>query len=315
MKIYALNFEEGRILKETRLIITGATGLTGSLFLSHLAKVSPQAEVICLVRPTSDRSVIDNLNLKLSYYTGDCATAETWDRILSQDSFDTIIHLVQIRLVPTILDSLKKARQTPRLIIIGTTGVYSKYNQYSAGYKAAESYLAQYPGSYCLLRPTMIYGSPRDKNLHKLIKFCDHYSFFPVFGQGKNLLQPVHAEDLAQALFSVLQNPDIQGAYNLSGGSVVTFRELLALVGKLLDKPVRQISLPLNLGVWSATILESVLGKRSPVRREQILRLQEDKAYPHDSAQRDLGFSPRTLEVGLQQEIELMPRIARTIQR
>ena len=55
-----------------------------------------------------------------------------------------------------------------------------------------------------------------------------------------------------------------------------------------------------------ATISETLLGERAPVRREQILRLQEDKAYPHDAAKKDLGFSPRTLEIGLQQEVELM---------
>jgi hypothetical protein len=42
--------------------------------------------------------------------------------------------------------------------------------------------------------------------------------------------------------------------------------------------------------VWSL-ILETILGKRSPVRREQILRLEEDKAYSHDAAQKDFGFS------------------------
>ena len=31
-----------------------------------------------------------------------------------------------------------------------------------------------------------------------------------------------------------------------------------------------------------------------------------DKAYAHEEAKRDLGFTPRTLEAGLQQEIELM---------
>ena len=209
-------------------------------------------------------------------------------------------------MVPTIIDILKKAQQTPRLIIIGTTGVYSKYNLYSAEYKDAESYLAKYTGSYCLLRPTMIYGSHRDKNLHKLIKFCHRYGFFPVFGSGRNLVQPIHADDIAKTLLYAWQHSNIQGAYDISGESVINFRELLALVGKLIDKPIHPIFLPLNFGIFSATILEKVLKKRSPVRREQILRLQEDKAYPHDAAKRDLEFCPRSLEIGLQQEIDLM---------
>lgn len=289
-----------------KLLVTGATGLTGNLVLNHLASTNLNWEIYCLVRSTSICSSIENLNLNLSYFTGDSATSETWDAILARYTPETIIHIASIRHIPVILKSLKTAEQTPRLIVIGTTGVYSKYNQYAAIYKDIESQLVQYSGSYCLLRPTMIYGSHRDQNLHKLIKFCNRYGGFPVFGSGNCLLQPIHADDLAQAILNTLQRPEVRGAYDLSGGSVVTFRELLALVEKQIGKPVRPISVPLNAGVGLATILETILGKHSPVRREQILRLQEDKAYSHQAAQRDLNFFPRSLETGLQQEVELL---------
>jgi nucleoside-diphosphate-sugar epimerase len=289
-----------------KLLVTGATGLTGHLFLSHLVGTSSDFEVHCLVRPTSDRTLLEHLNLNLHYFTGDSSQRETWDEILAEYTPSTIIHIASIRHVPVILNSLRIAGQNPRLIVVGTTGVYSKYNHYSQDYQAIEEQLAQYPGSYCLLRPTMIYGSHRDKNLHKLIKFCDHYGFFPVFGSGGCLLQPIHADDLAQAIFSVLLRPNVRGTYDLSGGSIVTFRELLSLVEKHLGKRVRPVYFPLKLGVWSATIAQKVLGAKSPVRREQILRLQEDKAYPHDAARRDLDFSPRSVEAGLQQEVELL---------
>ncbi|MCT7961871.1 NAD-dependent epimerase/dehydratase family protein [Laspinema sp. D1] len=288
------------------ILMTGCTGLTGGFFLNYFTQVFPERELNCLVRPNSDRSSLSNLNLNLNYSVGDSSNSETWKNIFSHFIPDTIIHIAQLRHIPAIISCLDTLKKLPHLIIIGTTGIYSQYNEYSQDYKIAESQLQTYQGSYCLLRPTMIYGSHRDKNLHKLIKFCDRYGFFPVFGSGDNLVQPVHAEDLAQALLTAFQKPHIQGAYDLSGGTVITFRELLTLVGKLLGKPVRQISLPLNAGVWSATILENFLKERSPVRREQILRLQEDKAYPHDAAQRDLNFFPRTLEEGLRQEVELM---------
>jgi nucleoside-diphosphate-sugar epimerase len=288
------------------LLVTGATGLTGTLFLSHLAKSSPGYEIHCLVRLQSDRLPLEQLNLNLSYMIGDSSTSQTWDEILAHNTPKTIIHIASIRHTPVVLKSIETLRQPPRLIVIGTTGVYSKYNQYAAVYQTIESQLAQYRGSYCLLRPTMIYGSHRDKNLHKLIKFCDRYGGFPVFGSGNCLLQPIHADDLAKAILHTLQRPEVQGVYDLSGGSIVTFRELLALVEKQLGKPVRPIFIPLNMGIWLATILETVLGQRSPVRREQILRLQEDKAYSHEAAKRDLDFFPRSLEVGLQQEVELL---------
>lgn len=287
-------------------LLTGATGLTGTLFLERLAIKKPRTKLFCLVRANSDRSAIDNLNLDLTYYSGDSSLAETWNQIFSQNAFEIIIHLVQLRQVPILIDCLQKAGQFPRLIIIGTTGVYSKYNQYSAEYKKAETHLSQYSGSYCLLRPTMIYGSPRDKNLHKLISFCNRYGFFPIFGSGDNLIQPIHAGDIAQTLLTVWERHDLQGTYDLSGGSIVTFRELLSLISVLLDKPVRQLSLPLQLGINLATASEKLFGNKSPVKREQILRLQEDKAYSHSDAQRDLNFQPRSLEIGLQEEVNLM---------
>ena len=289
-----------------KMLLTGATGLTGGLMLQKIAVLQPGYEMSCLVRPTSNCDLINSLNLKLTYYLGDSASLSTWDTVLSQQIFTTIIHLVQLRQIPTLINSLSKFQQTPRLIIIGTTGVYSKYNQYSAEYKQAEEVLSQYEGSYCLLRPTMIYGSPKDKNLHKLIRFCYRYQFFPIFGQGNNLLQPIHAEDLAQAIVSVLLNPNITGAYDLSGGTVITFVELIALVEKILEKSVYPLPIPYALGLWSATIIEKILGKRSPIRREQVLRLQEDKAYPHESATRDFDFAPRSLDTGLREEVDIM---------
>lgn len=293
-------------MKQTPLLLTGATGLTGQLLVERMGATAPEIPIVCITRSSENQATLDSLHPNLVYTMGDTAFSESWDRAFAEFAPQTLIHIVQLRQVPVILKSLHQAQQSPRLIIIGTTGVFSRYNHYSQEYQAMEALLQQYPGQYCLLRPTMIYGSPRDKNIHRLIRFCDRYPVFPVFGSGKNLLQPIHAEDLAKALFAVYQNPEIEGAYNLSGGTVVSFTELLALVSKVLGKSVRQISLPLYLGVWSATLSETILGRRSPVRREQILRLQEDKAFSHEAAQRDFGFSPRSLEVGLHQEVALM---------
>ena len=289
-----------------KLLITGATGLTGGILLEKIAAAAPNSPIDCLVRPTSDLDHLETLDLDLTYHQGDTSTGETWDNLLEEHQPETIIHIATVRHIETILDSLKRVGQTPRLIIVGSTGIYSQYGEYSTIYKQMEESLKGYPGSYCLLRPTMIYGSYRDKNIHKLIKFCDRYGSFFVFGKGNCLLQPVHTEDLADALFKVWQNPHVAGTYDLSGGSVVTFRELLNLVSQGLNKRVIPLSFPLQLGVFAAGILENTLKQRSPIRKEQILRLQEDKAYPNEQAKQDFGFEPRSFEVGLLQEIQLM---------
>ncbi|MEL6402023.1 MAG: NAD-dependent epimerase/dehydratase family protein [Cyanobacteria bacterium J06626_4] len=292
--------------KPVPIVMTGATGLMGQMLVKKLRQSAPDTALTCITRSPTQHSVLQAVNPNLTFISGDTALLETWQYIFGQHAPDTLIHLVQLRQISTILTALEQVHSLPRLIVIGTTGVYSRYNVYSQEYKKAEVALSQYRGSSCLLRPTMIYGSHRDKNLHKLIKFCDRYGFFPVFGSGKCLLQPVHADDLARALLAVFLNPEIQGTYDLSGGTVVSFLELLALVEKLLGKSVRLLKIPYGLGVWSATIAERLLGTRSPIRKEQILRLQEDKAYSHAAATADFGYAPRSLEDGLTQEIALL---------
>jgi hypothetical protein len=42
------------------------------------------------------------------------------------------------------------------------------------------------------------------------------------------------------------------------------------------------------------------------VTREQVRRLQENKAFSHAAAAGDFGFNPRRLEEGLAQEIALL---------
>lgn len=289
-----------------KIAISGGTGLTGQLFLERLSKLHPLAEVTCLVRESSNRQFIETLPLKLNYHIGDIYDEHAWNKIFQSQELDVILHLAHIRATPAIISSLKKAFQTPRLIVISTTGCFSKYNQYAQMYKEAEECFSSYEGSYCLVRPTMIYGSPMDLNLHKLIKFCNKFGFFPVFGQGESLLQPIHADDIAQVLLSALEHPQVSGDYNISGGTVISFKDLISLVEKILGKPIKKIFIPLGLGVNLASISEKLLATRSPIKKEQVLRLQEDKVFSHEKAKSDLGFSPRTLEEGLRQEVQMM---------
>ncbi|MEM8638276.1 MAG: NAD-dependent epimerase/dehydratase family protein [Cyanobacteria bacterium P01_G01_bin.54] len=286
--------------------MTGVTGFVGQLLLKRMDQQKVSSKIFCLTRKSIAPNRFQEFNLSLEGIVGDCSKKNTWSKFLEIVHPDIIIHIASIRHVPYILESLSGINKQPRLIVIGTTGVYSKYNQYSVEYRLIENQLRGYLKSYCLLRPTMIYGSHLDKNLHKLICFCDRYRFFPIFGSGQNLLQPVHADDLAQAILSVFFEPNIEGAYDLSGGSVVTFNELIKLVEKLLGKPVCTLRLPYHFGLCSATLLEKALGKRSPISHEQILRLQEDKAYSHAPAARYFGYAPRSLEVGLAQEIRIL---------
>jgi nucleoside-diphosphate-sugar epimerase len=289
------------------ILITGATGHVGSYLLPRIADAGLVDEVTCLVRSTSHRRPPTPSGLSVRLTPGDTTTVDGWLPALSECAWRTIVHMVHLTHVVPLLDALHESNQRPHLVVIGTTGVHSRYRQAAARYLRAQEVLFQYEGPWCLLRPTLIYGSPRDRNMTRLIRFCSRWGFFWMFGSGRSLLQPVHADDVAGAVAAAVERR-AEGVYDLSGDRPITYRDLLSLTSELLGKPVRQVRLPVWLGVPVAAALERALGTWSPVKREQILRLQEDKAFDHEAATRSLGFAPRSLEAGLQEQIELMRR-------
>jgi hypothetical protein len=42
---------------------------------------------------------------------------------------------------------------------------------------------------------------------------------------------------------------------------------------------------------------------RLPIKAEQVLRLNENKAFSYEEAQRDFGFNPRSFEEGIRAEV------------
>src|SRR5699024_9502827 len=98
-----------------------------------------------------------------------------------------------------------------------------------------------------LLRPTMIYGSLKDKNMSRLIRVVDKFPIFPVFGRGKNLMQPVTAQDLGKAYYDVILNREItkNNNYNLSGKEEVEYKNIIKTISSILGKNIKLVHIPI----------------------------------------------------------------------
>jgi nucleoside-diphosphate-sugar epimerase len=157
---------------------------------------------------------------------------------------------------------------------------------------------------WVVLRPTLIYGLGRDKNISEIARFIRRFGFFPVLGQAHGLRQPIHAEDVAAACVAALQAPAAANrAYNLSGGETLAYREMVARVFKAMGCPVRLVTVPLWAFRLAVAMLRRVLRFRhwSAAMAE---RMNRDLVFDHAEAARDLGFKPR----GFALTAEDMPR-------
>ncbi|MBI5780967.1 MAG: SDR family oxidoreductase [Rhodocyclales bacterium] len=146
---------------------------------------------------------------------------------------------------------------------------------------------------WVVLRPTLIYGLGRDRNISEIARFILRFGFFPLLGQARGLRQPIHAADVAAACVAALQAPDaVNRAYNISGGETLAYREMVARVFKALGRPVRLVTVPL----WAFRLAVAML-RRLPRYRHwsaaMAERMNRDLVFDHGEAARDLGFKPR----------------------
>src|SRR5262249_14720886 len=96
-----------------------------------------------------------------------------------------------------------------------------------------------------LLRPTMIYDCIRDANIARLARFIKRFRFLPLAARAQGLRQPIHADDVAAAIFNCIGNT---AAYdkilNIAGGEVLTYRVMIERIFAALNIKVRILMLP-----------------------------------------------------------------------
>lgn len=285
------------------ILITGYTGNTGSLVLQQLLKTHNPADIVGVTR-----KVEDNSNTGINVFEADLSDAHAIQPLFEKYDIKSIIHIANIKYSPLLLEIANKYKVN-KVVLIHTTGVYSKYRSYSSLYETIEKEILNnsYPNTnYIILRPTMIYGNHRDHNMHKLIKFLNMSPIFPIFGDGSSLMQPVHVQDLANATIAAFQSESIFNEdFDLSGGSVETYNSVLEIISIELKKKVRFVHVPINLAIFGAKISSKILPKPI-VSVEQVERLQENKAYSNQKARDLLGYNPRTFKEGIFEEINLL---------
>lgn len=289
------------------LLVTGITGHSGRYFLQELINNKYEGPIRCVVRETSDTSLLDNSGVNIEKIVGDLDDQDLMNQAMI--GVDTVVHIASIFYSVTLMKAAVK-NNVRRAILVHTTGIYSKYKSASEEYKSIEQTIdkiikqSDSPIGLIYLRPTMIYGYINDRNIIVFIKMVDKLRLFPVIDHGKNLLQPVNGRDLGKAYYQVLSKKEIMsGDYILSGEKPITMLEMFKLISDNLNKKTTFISVPLGLGVFMARCLKvCTLGKVDYI--EKVQRMGEDRNFSHEAARKDFGYEPMPFNEGLKIEIE-----------
>ncbi|WLR49047.1 NAD(P)H-binding protein [Halobacillus litoralis] len=288
------------------LLVTGITGHSGQYFLKELIENDYNGTIRCIVRSSSDTTLLDNSGLDIEKVVGDINNQEFINNVM-QD-VHTVLHIYNIHHSPAIYKAAIK-NNVDRTILIHTTGIYSKFKNASAEYELIENEVIRLSSQnnspdLTILRPTMIYGDLCDSNISKFITLIDKLPIVPIINKGKSLLQPVNARDLGKSYYSVLMSPQKTKGnfYNLSGEKPIELRTVFKLISKELNQKKIYINIPLQFGVILTSIIKAITkGKVDYV--EKVQRMGENRSYSHLKASKDFNYQPMSLAKGIELEV------------
>ena len=282
-----------------KVFVTGGTGFTGSHVVPLLLKNG--YKVRCLYRSESNRWVLPDP--KIEWMLGDLSNAQAL--AASMRGTDALVNVVSLGFghADSILRAANEAGIS-RAVFVSTTAIFTQLNANSKQIRLAAERSIEASGlNYTILRPTMIYGSSRDRNMWRLIQFMRYSPVVPVFGDGNYLQQPIFVGDVAQAIVSCLCNDQTIGkSYNIAGKTPLTYNQVIDTIARQMDKRVWKIHVP-SAPVVSLLKLFERLRIPFPIKAEQVLRLNENKNFNCEDAEREFEFSPLTFEEGIKFEL------------
>ncbi|MFD0673660.1 SDR family oxidoreductase [Cohnella sp. GCM10027633] len=284
------------------ILVTGATGFTGSHFIRKL--VETDAEIRCLVRKDSDISQLDPKRVEIVY--GSFEDKDSYRKALV--GADKLVNIASLGFghAETIVNGAVDAGVN-RAIFVSTTAIFTNLPAKTKAVRmAAEKAVTDSRLNYTILRPTMIFGTEKDRNMTRLVRFLNRFPAMPIVGDGNSKQQPIYVEDLAQGILnSLLSDQCNRKSFNLSGKEPLTFNEVIDTIAGLLGKRVFKLHFPLGMTLPIVSFYNR-LSKNPKIKTEQLLRLNEDKVFDHSEAAQTFQFNPVTFKQGIAKQIERM---------
>ncbi len=283
-----------------KVILCGANGFTGRIICKEFLRCG--INFLAILRPGNDSIWMKENGISFRY--ADLNNYRDLLKVINGANILVSVASIGFGNVPSILMACKKAN-IERVIFTSTTAIFTKLNASSKKIrKLAEKQIKCSDLNWTIIRPTMIYGTPDDRNMIRLIKWIDKFPILPVVGDGNNLQQPIFVKDVARSIILILNNENtFMKSFNIAGAKSITYNEIINNINFELNKNCRIIYLPSKIVIKLFKILEKFKVKL-PIKSEQLERLNENKSFNYDSAKKVFNFDPLSFQQGIKIEIQ-----------
>src|SRR5712691_11218675 len=219
-----------------RIAVTGANGFVGRHAVARLLLGGHDVRALISERPGAEQE-LPAAGPKMDVRRADVRKPESLRGAF--DGVDAVIHTVAI---PT-----ERKQRFAEVNIAGVAHVVAEARRAGVARIVHMSALGANPASpypylrskgegqaivtgsgipFVVLRSSLLFGEGDD--FFPRLAFSLRFPIVPVPGDGRARFQPVHVDDIAQALVVALERPEIAGIYEVGGPEPVTYDDMLA---------------------------------------------------------------------------------------
>ena len=317
-----------------KVLVTGASGFTGSHLVRFLIEAGHQVRV--LVRPSSRLDLLEGLSPEPIH--GDLTDGESIRRAVT--GTERIFHLAAVYREAKLSDrvyydvNVEGTRRLAEaalseggvpLIYCSTCGVHGEVAEPPADEEApynpgdiyqetkveAEKLLLSMKRErglhLVIIRPVGIYG-PGDRRFLKLFRGVAR-RHFPMIGKGDVFYHLTHVEDVARGFMRAAEVSSANGkVFIIAGERYTTIKELIEIIARAAKVPPPRLRLPAGPMYAAAVVCEGIfrpLGIEPPLYRRRLDFFLKHRAFKIDKARNELGWKPEVdLEQGIRQTLD-----------
>lgn len=266
-----------------KVVVTGGMGFIGSHFVNKLRENQPNCEITVIDKLTYAANP-NNLKTQVKFIQADIRNLiqlPECDYIVhfaAESHVDNSIKngkpFIRTNVEGTfnIIELARKLTGLKKLIHISTDEVYGDMSTINGFVTALETYPLHGSSYYSatkaasdmlVLAAARTYGLPyiitrtcnnfgenqhHEKMIPTIIRSINEGKPIPVYGDGNQVREWIHADDNAQAIYNIMISDEINEIYNIGSGYRLTNNELVEIIGEALG------------GKYSFTYVEDRLG-------------------------------------------------------
>jgi NADH dehydrogenase len=263
---------ELQTVRDRIVTVFGGSGFVGRHIVRALARegwrvraASRRPDLAGFLRPLGTVGQIEPVQANLRYPESIAAAMEGAEAVVNaagiksqhgRQSFEAV-HVFGAGEIARVA----RAQNVATLALVSGIGAdASSANPYIASKGRGEAETrSSFPGAV-ILRPSVVFG-PEDEFFNRFAELSRFLPALPLFGGGSTRLQPVFAGDVALAALRAIDGRAKAGeVYELGGPEIMTLREAVEFVLRVVERRRALVGLPFNLSRLMAGATEIASG-------------------------------------------------------